>query len=92
MKSTRVSIWLLAAAAGTCVLAGCSSSRNPFGKTEEDYAKRVAMERLRDIKAASLEGYRKPAPAPGEAAPTTVQTSESQGGDDRPGDGEGKGE
>ncbi len=76
MKSTRVLIWLLAAAAGTCVLAGCSSSRNPFGKAEEDYAKRVAMERLRDIKAASLEGYRKPAPAPGEAAPTPVQTAQ----------------
>ena len=75
MKRMRVSVWVLAAAAGACGIAACSSSSNPFAKSDEDYAKRVALDRLREIKAASLEGYRKPAPAAGEPEATTADTA-----------------
>lgn len=42
------------------LLAGCNTRYNPFWSAEDDYAKRVALERLREIKAADLTPYRKP--------------------------------
>lgn len=45
-------------------LAGCHSQYNPFVSADEDYAKRVALERLRDIKTGDLRQYRKPEDQP----------------------------
>jgi len=47
---------------------GCASSYNPFAKVDEDYARKMALGRLREIKGADLTPYRKPAPAATEAS------------------------
>ncbi|MFZ4430047.1 MAG: TolC family protein [Phycisphaerales bacterium] len=64
--------------AATCLallagLAGCSSRFDPFSRRDEDYARRVAMERLREVQVTTLEEHRKPAPGPGEAVPTSEE-------------------
>ncbi len=41
-------------------IAGCHSSYNPFSSAEDDYAKKVALERLREVRNADLAPYRKP--------------------------------
>lgn len=46
----------------------CGCSPSPFERDGGDYARRVALGRLRDIPAASMAGYR--APEPAGAAPT----------------------
>ncbi len=50
-------------------LAGCGG--NPFAPAEEDYARRVALERLREIAPAPIEQYRRPA----ESAPPDVEAA-----------------
>lgn len=54
----------LLAAAGC--LSGCA---NPFGKHDDDYARRVALARLREVSPADLERYRTPAPATDRGTP-----------------------
>lgn len=44
-------------------LSGCSNFSNPFTSAESDYARRVSLQRLREIPPAELGTYRKP-PAP----------------------------
>jgi len=42
-------------------LTGCNSSKNPFARVEEDYARKVAVERLREIRAIDPKEYSTPA-------------------------------
>lgn len=48
--------------ASSALLPACSSS--PFGPAEEDYARRVALQRLREISPGPLEARRKAVPMP----------------------------
>jgi outer membrane protein TolC len=59
-------------------LAGCSSRFDPFSRRDEDYAKRVALERLREVQVTTLEEHRKPAPAPGEPTLTSEQVAKAR--------------
>ncbi|MEI7657188.1 MAG: TolC family protein [Phycisphaerae bacterium] len=81
MQTHRVQIRGLRAA--TCLvllagLAGCSSRFDPFSRRDEDYAKRVALERLREVQVTTLEEHRKPAPAPGEPTLTSEQVAKAR--------------
>ena len=81
MTTTRAHLQGIRAA--TCLallagLAGCSSRLDPFSRRDEDYAKRVAMERLREVQVTTLEEHRKPAPAPGEAVPTSEEVMKAR--------------
>lgn len=81
MTTTRAHLQGIRAA--TCLsllagLAGCSSRFDPFSRRDEDYAKRVAMERLREVQVTTLEEHRKPAPAPGEAVPTSEEVMKAR--------------
>lgn len=53
--------------AGVVLLAGCAA--NPFVADEDDYAKRVALSRLRDVQPSGIERFRRQAP-PASVAPT----------------------
>lgn len=54
-------------------VAGCSSRFDPFSRREEDYARRVALERLREVQATTLAEQRKPPLKEGETAPTSEE-------------------
>ncbi|MBL9001121.1 MAG: TolC family protein [Phycisphaerae bacterium] len=61
----------IACTAALVLLAGCTSPYNPFSHAEEDYAKRVALERLRDIRPGDIRQYQKP---PSDSPPDTAAT------------------
>jgi outer membrane protein len=63
-RGRRWAAWLSVVAAAC--LAGCEAS--PFHARPDDYARRVAFERLRGVDPAGLERYSKPAPPGGTAA------------------------
>lgn len=66
----------LASLGAVMLLAGCV--RSPFTPDDGDYAKRVALSRLREAGPARLEQYRKPEPAPGDSAPTPAEHAASR--------------
>jgi len=53
---TRVSILVL------LTLSGCAA--NPFSPRDEDYARRAALRRLREVSPADVDRYRRPTPPP----------------------------
>ncbi len=47
------------------LMGGCGA--NPFASDEDDYAKRVALDRLRDVQPSGLERFKRPPPPPSAA-------------------------
>jgi outer membrane protein len=64
---------LAALVAWGSIPSGCADA-NPFRSRQDDYAKEVALDRLRDVKGGNINDFRKPAPDPSKPVPTQAET------------------